>query len=109
MHFRTPRRIGQRRGKEGLLECFVTAFPQGVSRWQRNGIPVTGPNGWKFRTEIYKESQFTFALYLRILNLEEDDFGVYTCEASNTLGRDLDTIVLYGKSQMNQQIIYKCT
>ena len=109
MHFRTPRRIGQRQGKEGLLECFVTAFPQGVSQWQRNGIPVTGPNGWKFRTEIYKESHFTVALYLRILNLEEDDFGVYTCEASNTLGRDLDTIVLYGKSQMNQPIIYKCT
>ena len=89
--------MGQYVGKEALLECFVTAFPHGVNQWQKNGVPVTGQNNWKYRTEIYKEDHFTVALYLRILNLDVADFGVYTCQASNNLGSDNDEMYLYGK------------
>ncbi|WAR01034.1 LACH-like protein [Mya arenaria] len=97
VRFKTPRRISQELGKEALLECFVSAFPHGVSTWTRNGREVIGTGQYhrKYRTDIYKEDGFTLALYLRILNLEPADFGTYACEASNSLGNDRDTIVLY--------------
>ena len=95
--FRTPHRISQSRGREALLECFITAFPQAVSQWQKDNKPVTAQNTWKYRTEIYKEDHFTVALYLRITDLDWDDFGSYKCEASNRLGGDSDTMILDGR------------
>ena len=94
-----PGRIGQHKGKEVLLECFITAFPLGVSQWKKDGVPVAGQSGWKYRTEIYQEDHFTVALYLRILNLDVAELGNYTCESSNHLGTDSATMQLYGKSQ----------
>jgi len=38
--FKTPHKIGHKVGMEALLECFVSAFPQGVSTWTRNGVEV---------------------------------------------------------------------
>ena len=98
--FRTPARIGQYVDKEVLLECFITAFPHGVSQWKKDGVPVTGQNSWKYRTEIYKENHFKVALYLRILNLDVADFGKYTCEASNNLGTDSMRMHLYGRVEI---------
>ena len=95
--FRTPTRIGQRLGKETLLECFVAAFPHGVSQWKKNGIQVPAHDAWKYKTDIYKEDHLTVALYLRIVNLEPEDFGRYTCEAQNRLGKDSDSMYLFGK------------
>lgn len=87
-----------------MLECFVSAFPHGVGTWNKNGKPVGEgmENSWKYRKEIYKEDHFTYAIYLRILNLEAHDFGTYTCEAANPLGTDSDTMLLsgmYGQSK----------
>lgn len=96
VYFRTPRRVSQEVGKEVMLECFVAAFPQGVGEWKMHGKPVGEgvENRWKYRSEIYKEDQFTVIIYLMIINLEKHDFGTYTCEASNALGTDSETIVI---------------
>ncbi|KAK3606002.1 hypothetical protein CHS0354_025034 [Potamilus streckersoni] len=90
-------RIGQYRGRETILECLVTAFPQANCLWKKGDTPVSIPpsNSWKYRTELYKENDHTVALYLRIINLEEADYGLYTCEASNRLGRDSRDMFLY--------------
>lgn len=94
--FKTPRRISQSLGKEVMLECFVAAFPQGVSQWNKDGKKVGEgmENMYKYRTDLYKEDEFTYAIYLRIIDLGYYDFGTYTCEASNLLGTDSDTILL---------------
>jgi len=55
-------------------------------------------NSQKYRTDVYVEGEFTLALYLRILNLEAQDFGHYTCEGENSLGSDKETLLLYGRS-----------
>lgn len=98
--FKTPRRISQALGKEVMLECFVAAFPQGVSTWNKDGKPVGEgmEHRWKYRTEIYREDHFTYAIYLRIINLETYDFGMYSCEASNALGTDTESILLSGET-----------
>ncbi|XP_045216765.2 neurotrimin-like [Mercenaria mercenaria] len=94
--FKTPQRMSQSIGKEVMLECFIAAYPHGVGSWSKNGKPVGEgvENSWKYRTDLYKEDHFTYAIYLRIINLEDYDFGSYTCEASNALGTDSNTILL---------------
>ena len=54
-------------------------------------------NSLKHRVEIYYEGDHTITLSLRIRDLTEHDFGHYTCVASNLLGRDSETMILYGK------------
>ncbi|XP_060563610.1 neurotrimin-like isoform X2 [Ruditapes philippinarum] len=90
------KKISQPIGKEGMLECLIAAFPHGVGSWSKNGKPVgeMANDNRKYTTYVYKEDHFTYAIYLSIINLEVHDFGLYTCEASNALGTDSDTILL---------------
>lgn len=96
VYFRTPRRVSQEIGKEVMLECFVAAFPQGMGQWRKNGKAVGegAENKWRYRTELYKPDHFTLTIYLTIMNLEKHDLGTYTCEASNALGTDKESIIV---------------
>ncbi|XP_050402216.1 opioid-binding protein/cell adhesion molecule homolog isoform X2 [Patella vulgata] len=87
------RRIGQIVGKETILECVITAFPQAVSVWLWEGTELS--NSRKYRIEIYDEGEHTITLSLRIRALEYSDFGRYSCMASNPLGTDKEEMVLY--------------
>ncbi|KAK7491727.1 hypothetical protein BaRGS_00016983, partial [Batillaria attramentaria] len=84
------KRIGQDIGKETILECTVTAFPHAVSMWMR----ISTLNQ-KYRLEIYDEDRNTITLSLRIFTIERHDYGEYTCVASNTLGKDSESMILY--------------
>lgn len=89
------KRMGQIRGKETILDCMITAVPLGGMSWERNG--VTLKKSWKYRIEPYDESGNSYTLSIRIIDLNKEDFGEYTCVASNILGKDQETMVLYGK------------
>ncbi|ESO92560.1 hypothetical protein LOTGIDRAFT_120413 [Lottia gigantea] len=88
------KRIGQIVGKETILECVITAYPQAVSVWLWEGMELS--NGRKYRIEIYDEGEHTITLSLRIRTLDYSDFGRYSCMASNPLGTDKEEMVLYG-------------
>lgn len=51
----------------------------------------------KYRIEPYTEDDHSISLNLRIMFIDKEDYGLYTCEASNKLGRDNDTMVLHGE------------
>ncbi|ESP04521.1 hypothetical protein LOTGIDRAFT_170764 [Lottia gigantea] len=87
------KRIGQSKGRETILECVVTAFPHAVSVWQFRGRELS--NSWKYRIEVFEEEMYTKTLSLRIVQLDERDYGVYMCVASNNLGKTTDTMELY--------------
>ncbi|XP_046350508.1 lachesin-like isoform X3 [Haliotis rufescens] len=87
------KRIGQALRKETILECIVTAFPQEITIWTREGVQIT--NSFKYRVEIYAEEDHTIILSLRIRDLDYRDFGDYTCKASNRLGQDEERMNLY--------------
>lgn len=93
----TNKRIGQYKGKETILECVVSAYPQANTVWRRNGEDIV-TNNWKYRVDIYKdEGEYQLTLSLRIKFLNEKDFGAYTCYAKNELGTDQEDMILYGE------------
>ena len=90
------KKISQRIGKETILSCIISAAPQGLGLWLKDGKSVE--SDWNVRNEIYDEdSPHTITLNLRIMSVEEKDFGHYTCEASNILGGDSESMFLYGE------------
>ena len=89
------RRIWQSVGRETILECTITALPQAISYWQKNGRRITNtlhpsraaaaagrhddeddadvlglvarPSGVpKYRIEAYEEGDYTLTLNLRL-------------------------------------------
>jgi len=88
------RRIGQQTGRETILECAITAFPHAVNYWEKDGRRIT--SSMKHRIEAYDEGDHTLTLSLRIHITGDGDFGEYRCIASNSLGHDEGSMVLYG-------------
>jgi neuronal growth regulator 1 len=88
--------MGQGQGKETIIDCKITANPQGYIVWQRQGREIT--NSHKYGITVYEEDRYTTTLSLRIARLNEDDFGKYKCHAQNKYGTDTEDMMLYGKS-----------
>jgi len=96
------RRIGQQTGRETILECAITAFPHNVNYWEKDGRRIT--SSMKHRIEAYDEGDHTVTLSLRIHFIDDGDFGEYRCVASNSLGQDEGTTVLYGKTAIGNNV-----
>jgi Immunoglobulin domain len=92
------RRIGQQRGRETILECAITAYPQAVNYWEKDGRRIV--SSMKHRIEAYDEGEHTVTLSLRIQINDASDYGEYRCIASNLLGRDNGTMILYGTANI---------
>jgi len=88
------RRMGQALGRETILECVITAYPQAVNYWQKDGRRVASSS--KYRVDAYDEEDKTVVLSLRIHDIEPTDYGQYTCVAANALGQDQESMYLYG-------------
>ena len=82
-------------GKDTILECIVSANPQEITVWKRDDVEIH--KSIKYRVEIYEEGDNTITLSLRVRNLDENDFGKYTCTASNILGSDEESMIVYGR------------
>ncbi|PVD21910.1 hypothetical protein C0Q70_17713 [Pomacea canaliculata] len=89
-------RMGQFVGKDTVLECVVSAYPQAVTMWKFRGQPIT--NSDKYGVTLYQEPSTTIVtLSLFIRNLEQSDFGKYSCIASNSLGETSKKMTLYAR------------
>lgn len=87
-------RLGQILGKETILECSVTSHPRAKITWIKNGVQI--PHSYKYRQELYPGKHpdaYTFTL--QILYINKHDYGDYTCEAENRMGRERATMTLY--------------
>ncbi|XP_033749803.1 limbic system-associated membrane protein-like isoform X2 [Pecten maximus] len=87
------KRIGQEPGRETMLECIITAFPQALSVWKRHGKEIKDTH--KHRLEVYNEGDHRITLSLRIMDITTSDYGNYSCFASNKLGHDMENMYMY--------------
>ncbi|OPL33637.1 hypothetical protein AM593_05081, partial [Mytilus galloprovincialis] len=89
------RRFSQYLYKETILQCIVRANPIQFLEWQRNGIPIE--NSMKYRVALNDDYYeiYTKILDLNIHSIQKEDYGNYTCVASNSLGKDKETMLLY--------------
>ncbi|KAK3763013.1 hypothetical protein RRG08_026925 [Elysia crispata] len=88
------KRIGQKKGMETILECTVTAFPHAVSYWQKDGEKIITSRP-KYRLDVYIEGDNRLTLSLRLFDIDDSDYGPYTCVAANKIGEDAETMILY--------------
>ncbi|XP_033749134.1 protein amalgam-like isoform X2 [Pecten maximus] len=85
--------LSQKVGKSTALECVITGFPMEVAVWRYNGIDIE-ERTWKYEPIVFQRDENTILLSLEIRDLNPNDFGVYTCYASNVLGSANRTIFL---------------
>ncbi|XP_069137523.1 limbic system-associated membrane protein-like [Argopecten irradians] len=100
VHFKPEIRLlnkmmGQYLDKETILECTITASPQGTNVWRFGNTQPDMKEGWKYHMEVFEDSKYTVSLTLRIKNVRPEDFGTYTCEAANQLGHATKDMILY--------------
>ncbi|CAL1533799.1 unnamed protein product [Lymnaea stagnalis] len=86
------RKLGQTKGKSTILECEITAYPQILSVWKRNGKELQ--RGMNHVIEVYNEGNKVI-LSLRIQSVQDEDFGEYECYAHNLLGDDSEKMLLH--------------
>lgn len=87
------RRIGQSPGRETILECQITAFPNNYNVWRFKGQDLKTTK--KHRIEIYNDGNHRMTLSLRVMDITFADYGNYTCVAQNKLGTDEEVMLLY--------------
>jgi len=56
------RRIGQARGLQTILECVITAFPQTVNYWEKDGRKLS--SSAKHHVDVYDDGAHRIVLYV---------------------------------------------
>ena len=70
--------------------CIVHGRPQPIVTWQRNNSPVSSNKHLMTHYGAHRHS-------LAIQNVDDSDFGSYTCTAKNRLGERKESLQLTGK------------
>ncbi|KAJ8304088.1 hypothetical protein KUTeg_017671, partial [Tegillarca granosa] len=90
------KKMGQYVTKETILGCNISASPLATAIWRRGKQrqPISNKS-YKYRIDLYEDGPHTHSLNLRIMDIQDEDFGEYFCEATNNLGIDSERMVLY--------------
>lgn len=103
-------------GSHTEIECSIEASPRPVSYWIKEPLgrsfhqSLDNPRqnvlqeGDKYAISEIVQSHYKTTMRMRISNFSESDVGLYTCIASNVMGRANSTIRLYGKFSLPEEI-----
>ncbi|KYO38958.1 neurotrimin isoform A [Alligator mississippiensis] len=76
-------------GQKGILQCEASAVPSAEFQWYKDDKRlVEGQKGLKVESKAFFSS-------LTFFNVSEQDYGNYTCVASNQLGNTNASMILY--------------
>jgi neurotrimin len=100
------------------IECTIEASPRPVSYWIKEPLSRSfhqspeNPRqnvlqgGDKYAITESLQSYYKTTMRMRISNFSESDVAVYTCIASNVMGRANSTIRLYGKCLTSSRLTF---
>ncbi|CAL8122140.1 unnamed protein product [Orchesella dallaii] len=77
-------------GEDARLLCVVESDPKATVVWRKDGNSLVSEDLEKYLEVVLFWREF----YLKIGKVGRDDFGNYTCEATNSLGKAIKTISL---------------
>ncbi|XP_032658272.1 neurotrimin isoform X10 [Chelonoidis abingdonii] len=88
-------------GQKGILQCEASAVPAAEFQWYKEDKRlVEGQKGVKVESKAFF-SRLTF------FNVSEQDYGNYTCMASNKLGNTNVSIILYEISEPTSSTLFQ--
>ncbi|KAH9500697.1 hypothetical protein Btru_076293 [Bulinus truncatus] len=90
-------RIAQSIGKDTILECTITGYPQAEAAWKFGSKQLSNSEKHKLEVFPYNDDENKLSLYLNIKDIQRSDFGDYFCFASNDMGEASDRMVLEGR------------
>ena len=85
--------VHSRKGQSAILECFVPTDPRANVTWYKNSLLIDNSNA---RYRVYDNGARRQLLIWRV-GLE--DFGNYSCLATNSMGKQQGVITLTGKPE----------
>ncbi|XP_023336630.1 lachesin [Eurytemora carolleeae] len=88
--------VGKSQGEQATLECLTSGHPPPFHFWKRNGSFIVNKTN-KYSVVEYSgrgSERNTFSK-LTIMDITEQDFGNYQCQAKNSLGETNGNIKLY--------------
>ncbi|KAF2980221.1 hypothetical protein EK904_014223 [Melospiza melodia maxima] len=90
-HISDAKSTGVPVGQKGILLCEASAVPSAEFQWYKDDKRLAeGQKGLKVENKAFF-SRLTF------FNVSEQDYGNYTCVASNQLGNTNASMILYGE------------
>lgn len=80
-------------GDRALIQCMSISSPKPTFKWSRNGQPIDYAGSGRF-SALEEGLPYGGKSTLQILNVQEQDFGVYNCTVTNEKGMDSQMIKL---------------
>ncbi|GFS81951.1 ig-like domain-containing protein [Nephila pilipes] len=87
--------VGANLGANITLECNTEAYPESINYWSRHESQMIS-NGGRYHV-IFTVTTYKIFMVLTIHQVSYNDFGIYTCNARNSLSSTTGTIRLYDK------------
>nr|XP_031847183.1 lachesin-like [Nomia melanderi] len=85
--------VGAPAGTNATIDCHTEAFPRAMNYWYFGEEMVLSND--KYTTNIM-ENSYRVHMKLTITNVQDSDFGLYSCISKNSLGETEGSIRLYG-------------
>ncbi|GFS81950.1 ig-like domain-containing protein [Nephila pilipes] len=85
--------VGANLGANITLECNTEAYPESINYWSRHESQMIS-NGGRYHV-IFTVTTYKIFMVLTIHQVSYNDFGIYTCNARNSLSSTTGTIRLY--------------
>lgn len=86
-------RIPQALYHDAHLSCEIEAFPPPAIYWKKNNETIK--NNGTFQIAHFASADEKMTTQLKVFETTMDQFGLYTCEAMNLLGKDSQALELY--------------
>ncbi|XP_012937137.1 lachesin [Aplysia californica] len=97
------KRMGQSLGKDTILECIVSGYPQAEAFWKFHGKQLSSSKKYKLDIFSHNEDETKLTMTLSVKNIQPKDYGAYICTATNDMGTASEKMILHEHRQRTKR------